>query len=121
MPFYWEIGDKTAPLVSGSLTGSGGGTNYTATMAMSIASASKWLYSTYWVQRTNGVLSPTDIKFFNFKSGYTNFDSCAGSSTVGGCVDIRTNGLLDPATEDKFDYGRRAHPRRCPPSSQARS
>lgn len=108
-PFYWEIGDKTTALGSGSLKGSST-TTYTATSEMPIASASKWLYSTYWVQRTNGVLSATDIQFFNFWSGYTNFTSCIGSTTVGNCLDLvnkdgTTNGTLDPATENKFAYG----------------
>ena len=109
MPFYWEIGDKGSSLASGSLKGSGS-TTYTASSEMAIASASKWLYSTYWVQRTAGVLSGSDVKFFNFWSGYTNFSSCAGSTTVGNCLDLAnkdgvTNGTFDPATENKFDYG----------------
>jgi hypothetical protein len=99
--FYWEIGDKDATLASGSV----GGTAYRADTPMAIASASKWLYSSYWVQRQNGVLTAEDVKFFSFRSGYTQFSSCVGSLTVGGCLDIGSNGVFYPATEGLFDYG----------------
>jgi hypothetical protein len=99
--FYWEIGDKGATLASGSI----GGNTYRADTPMSIASASKWLYSSYWVQRQKGVLTADDVKFFNFRSGYTQFSSCVGSLTVGGCLDLGTNGVFDPATEGFFEYG----------------
>ena len=107
-PFYWEIGNANGPIVSGSVTDTGQ-TTYTATSVMAIASASKWFYSTYWVQRMNAVVTATDIKFFNFWSGYTNFSSCVGSTTVASCLAIAhngtTNGTLDATTENKFDYG----------------
>jgi hypothetical protein len=57
------------------------------------------------VQRQNGVLSAEDVSFFNFRSGYTQFGSCAGSITVGSCLDIGSNGVFDPASEGLFDYG----------------
>lgn len=100
-PFYWEVGDGASALASGSE----GGTTYTQSSTMNIASASKWFYSSYWVERTNGNLSATDIKFMNFWSGYTNFSSCSGAATVGGCLAIGQNGVFDPTTENKFDYG----------------
>ncbi len=103
-PFYWEIGDSTASRASGSLTKLGSAT-YDKTSTMSIASASKWIYSTYWVERTNGALSTTDIEFFNFRSGYTNFSSCKGTTTVGACLASAENGTFDPATHGKFAYG----------------
>jgi hypothetical protein len=99
--FYWEIGDKDATLVSGSF----GGNAIRADTVMAIASASKWLYSSYWVQRQRGLLTADDVKFFNFRSGYTKFSSCVGSLTVGSCLDIGTNGVFYPAAEGFFDYG----------------
>ncbi len=82
---------------------------------MPIASASKWLYSSYWVQRVGGTagLSASDIKFFNFHSGYTDFVSCSAlgrGGTVAQCLDLptaggTTNGTFEPATENLFDYG----------------
>ena len=97
--FYWEIGDRNAALASGSIGG------VTASTRMSIASASKWVYSSYWVQRQAGVLTAEDVKFFNFRSGYTRFSSCIGTDTVQECLDSGTNGEFVPATENKFDYG----------------
>ncbi|WP_425258974.1 hypothetical protein ACPOLB_26050 [Rubrivivax sp. RP6-9] len=97
--FYWEIGDRNAALASGSIGG------VTASTRMAIASASKWVYSSYWVQRQGGVLTAEDVKFFNFRSGYTKFSSCIGTGTVQECLDSGTNGEFVPATENKFDYG----------------
>ncbi len=100
-PFYWEIGDVNGALGSGSV----GGTTYRADTVLAIASASKWFYSTYWVQRTKGALSSEDVKFLNFWSGYTKFTGCGSSATVGDCLTKGTNGVFDPATENKFSYG----------------
>lgn len=107
-PFYWEIGDKNAALASASVRGVGN-IAYTESTVMSIASASKWLYSTYFVQKTSGALTATDIKFFNFRSGYTNLSSCSSATTVGNCLDVvndngTTNGTFSASTENKFDY-----------------
>lgn len=112
-PFYWEIGDKTSALASASVAGTGNQSNYLASSVMSVASASKWFYSTYFVQKKNGVLSDSDIKFFNFWSGYTNFSPTAceapAATTVGNCLEIpnhgSTQGAFVAATENKFDYG----------------
>jgi len=49
---------------------------------MNIASASKWLYSSYFVQRQAGVLSDADVKFLTFRSGYTSFAICLPGQTV---------------------------------------
>jgi hypothetical protein len=104
-PFYWEVGDHSAPLASGSIAGSASNPkSYDATTSIGIASASKWFYSSYWVERTDGGLTDEDIKFFNFWSGYTNFQFCSPGDTVGSCLDGQS-GTLDPATENKFAYG----------------
>lgn len=105
-PFYWEIGDKTRLLGSGSVNKVGGTTSYVATSAMAIASASKWLYGTYVAERRNGQLSPEDIQFLTFSSGYTQMPvaGCARTDTVGSCAERDSNGVQDPATVDKFDY-----------------
>ncbi|HZV93737.1 MAG TPA: hypothetical protein VFF72_11005, partial [Caldimonas sp.] len=103
--FYWEIGDQTAALASGSVDSSTDPTVYTATTPMSIASASKWLYASYVVQRQAGVLSDSDVRFLNFTSGYTSFTSCQPGQTVQQCVDSGTNGVYSPLTDGRFDYG----------------
>jgi hypothetical protein len=107
-PFYWEIGDRSTALASGSVSRPGGAV-VRADEVMSIASASKWLYSTYFVERQRGVLTAADVKFFNFWSGYTNLVSCSTATTVEGCLGLEngngaTNGSFSPETENLFDY-----------------
>lgn len=103
-PFYWEVGDVSGALASGSVNDLSGVT-YTATTVLAIASASKWLYATYWVERTGGALSASDVDFFTLHSGYTRFTSCAGAPTVGACLDIGKNGDFVSSTYQKFFYG----------------
>lgn len=110
-PYYWEIGDRDGVLAGGSV----GGTVYRADTAISIASASKWVYSSYYVQRIGGGanLTPLDIQFFNFRSGYTYFgelSGCSGQPTVAACLaqtddEGHAFGDLNPATVGFFDYG----------------
>jgi hypothetical protein len=104
-PFYWEIGDRTARLASGSVASATDPTVYTAASPLSIASASKWIYASYVVQRQGGVLSAADVKFLDFTSGYTSFSSCTPGQTVQACVDAGSNGVYHPATDGKFFYG----------------
>ena len=100
-PFYWEIGNSSAALASGSV----GGATYTATTAMNIASASKWLYGAYVVEKKAGVLSANDIKYLNFESGYTSFSTCLPSQTVTECATFASNGVYTPADDGYFFYG----------------
>jgi len=71
-PFYREIGDQRVALAGGSVSKSTDAP-VTATGFIAIASASKWIYSSYWAQRTSNNLSDSDIKFFTFWMGYTSF------------------------------------------------
>src|SRR4029079_7558656 len=75
-PFYWEIGDRSSALASGSVSSAASTTVYTQTSMMSIASASKLLYAAYIAEKRAGVLSADDYRFLNFESGYTNFVTC---------------------------------------------
>lgn len=103
-PFYWEIGDRNARIASGSVTSAGDPTVYASSTVMSIASASKWLYASYVVGKRNGVLTDGDIKFLNFRSGYTNFSQCLQTQTVAECVAYQTNGEYSAATDGAFYY-----------------
>lgn len=105
-PFYWEIGDKTGALGSGSVNQAGNATTYTASTTMNIASASKWIYGAYVAERRAGVLTAEDIQFLSFRSGYTNFSllGCDNGDTVAECVARSTNGVLTPANVGKFAY-----------------
>jgi hypothetical protein len=117
-PFYWEIGDKTGALASGSVGTDTLGNAVTSSTAFNIASASKWVYGMYVVQLrggadklTKGTVSasnPTgtvgDVDFLHFASGYTNMGSDTTSAecpatdnpdTVNVCLalpDIQPNG-----------------------------
>jgi hypothetical protein len=104
-PFYWEIGDKTRMLTSGSVKKAGDATSYTADTQMVIASASKWLYGAYVAERLGGRLSASDVQFLHFYSGYTNFSGCDAGDTVASCVARGSNGVQSPETVDKFLYG----------------
>lgn len=100
-PFYWEIGDRSAALASGAV----GGNAYGPGTTMNIASASKWLYGAYVVQRRAGVLTPEDIQHLTFRSGYTRFAICLQGQTVDGCLNYLNNGVLVPTSIGRFDYG----------------
>ncbi len=107
-PFYWDIGDPSGSLASGSTDATSGNPTYTASSTMAIASASKWLYAAYAVQKRGGVLTASDVKFLTFQSGYSGFDSfgsCTADQTVDECLAAGRNGSYFPATDGKFVYG----------------
>jgi len=107
-PFYWEIGDQTTRMASGSVASNNGSPTYTSSSVMSIASASKWLYGAYVVQlrqTQSAELTDEDIKFLTFRSGYTSFSRCLSSQTVDGCVNYLLNGVHSNATDGLFSYG----------------
>jgi hypothetical protein len=104
-PFYWEIGNAGGILASGS----NGSSPPASSTKMLIASASKWIFSTYVVEKQSGVLLPSDILALTFQSGYTNFSSCSTSSTVASCLTEAgsiggTNGDHISVTDNKFLY-----------------
>ena len=104
-PFYWEVGDRNARLASGSVNAAGNTVTYGSNTLMPIASASKWLYAAYVVQKRQGVLSASDIQFLNFRSGYTNFSICLQTQTIDSCLAYLNNGAYSAATDGQFDYG----------------
>ena len=104
-PFYWEIGNKSAKSVSGSVKSSSSTTTITATMPMSIASASKWVYGAYVVEKRNGALSANDFLMLGMRGGYTSFASCLQNQSVDSCLAYGTNGVFNATTSGKFDYG----------------
>ncbi|HSI52258.1 MAG TPA: hypothetical protein VLA61_28665 [Ideonella sp.] len=112
-PYAWQIGNADGAMASGEL-----GTGTTDTTPMSIASASKWLYGAYVVERrgsAEALSSTADLPYLNFTSGYTNLGSVSFSSglicsadsihTVDECLNnSATSGEQDPSTVGKFDY-----------------
>ncbi len=105
-PFYWEIGDARGMLASGSVERAGhrGAPTYAAHTVMAIASASKWPFAAYVVQREHGRLTPQQISMLNFTSGYTRFRFCFRWQTVDGCLRRLGNGDRVDSEIGKFHY-----------------
>ncbi len=120
-PFYWEVGNATSALASGSPTPSGASAILSSSK-MSIASASKWIYGMYVVQQRGGAanLTANDIQFLTFQSGYTYMGSdtssaactapASGADSINHCLTLpsSTSGKFfdsqNPATIGVFDY-----------------
>ncbi len=104
-PFYWEVGVRSAARASGSVNRAGDNTRYTAESSMALASATKWLFGAYVVQKRAGVLSADDVRHLNFRSGYTSFSLCLPGQTVDGCLAFpAANGAYTAATDGRFFY-----------------
>lgn len=90
-PFYWEIGDKDGVLDSGT-GGDGSATPPNSASFMAIASASKWIFAAYALERLDvsaaNPLTTAEVQELNFTSGYDNLSdaSCLLNTTVGGCL-----------------------------------
>jgi hypothetical protein len=102
-PFYWEIGDTTQVLASGS-TGNGSVTRDTT---MAIASSSKWVFAAYVVERLQGQIDDDTHKKLTLSSGYTSFvpTLCGSSTTVQDCEDQGQNARYTADHDGKFYYG----------------
>ncbi len=121
-PFYWEIGDATGTLVSGSEGVDGQGAAVTPGTMMNVSSSSKWLYGIYVAQIRGSLanLTPTDVNFLHMTSGYTNIGgdqnpagTCPNAdnpNTINVClqqlnpVNHLPYSYQDPATVGIFDY-----------------
>jgi len=103
-PFYWEIGNGSGILVSGS-TGDG---SVVRTTQFGIASATKWLFGAYVVQRLNGNIDSTTQKYLTMSAGYTSFGnlSCVPASitTVNECYTTGSNSNYTAGNDNKFYY-----------------
>jgi len=102
-PFYWEMGDAQQRLAGGSV----GLPSIEAGSALPIASASKWIYAAYVLERRVGQPSAEDIQYLNFRSGYTQFppNGCQAQDTVASCLARDNHGVKTPAHEGFFYYG----------------
>lgn len=99
--FYWEIGDASGALASGSV-----GTGVDANTKMDIASASKMIFGAYVVERFQTDLTQMDPSLMRMLGGYASFDSdsCALSTSVSACADAGQNATVTPADVGGFDY-----------------
>jgi hypothetical protein len=101
-PFYWEIGNASGPLGGTSV----GGPDYTRDTKIPIASASKWVFSAYVLERRKGVLGPFDIKALHMETGFTNFTNCQVSSleSIGRCLNYAPAAAYVAANDGNFFY-----------------
>jgi hypothetical protein len=99
-PFYWEIGDAHAALGDGTV----GGAEPTASTHMAIASASKWIWGAYVVERFKDDPNGIDQKAMTMRSGYTDFGVGVTCREVKGCIEGK-NGRLEPGEVGFFHYG----------------
>jgi hypothetical protein len=73
---------------------------------MALASATKWLFGAYVVEKRAGTLSAEDVRHLTFRSGYTNFSICLQGQTVDGCLAFpASNGQYSADTDGRFFYG----------------
>jgi hypothetical protein len=103
-PFYWEVGNVSSKLASGSVQAPGNSMQYTATQPIAVASASKWIYGSYVAERQNGVLSDSDRKFLSMRAGYVSFSTCTLTQTIDSCLGSLSNGVYTPSADGVFWY-----------------
>ncbi|TAK87788.1 MAG: hypothetical protein EPO12_00695 [Aquabacterium sp.] len=101
-PFYWEIGDAKQALAQGGV----GERAPAADQVMAIASASKWLYASWVLEKRGGKLGDEDIELLTFRSGRTHFLTCGRRQNVQDCEGNLLNGRnrVDRKTAGLFDY-----------------
>jgi hypothetical protein len=99
--FYWEIGDGTGVLGSGQI-----GSDYGPNTKIKIASASKWVFGAYFLQK---VAQPTagQVQELEMQSGHTKFNpvKCVFSRSVEGCFTAGSNAEVEPQNIGHFSYG----------------
>jgi CubicO group peptidase (beta-lactamase class C family) len=104
--FYWEIGDANGALASGAQ-----GRAVTAHSVLDIASASKWVFGAYVLQKKGIAAVRADASLrdgLHFTSGHTGFRPlrCIGKRTIEQCWQAGSRGRSqpDPHTAGKFAY-----------------
>jgi len=101
--FYWEIGDGRHVIASQSI-----GTTYTSDKSIHIASASKWIFGSYVLEKIGKHTEPSmdQIRALEMQSGYTSlkFGACIFSRTVADCFTRRENDLYSPSAAGHFFY-----------------
>ena len=102
--FYWEIGDRDRTLASGQI-----GTDVSATTSIKIASASKWVFGAYVLEKLGSRVKPShhQVEALEMRSGYTDFNpfNCLLSRTVEGCFDAGNNSGQKSGDIGRFSYG----------------
>ncbi|MDA8141582.1 MAG: hypothetical protein M0036_23310 [Desulfobacteraceae bacterium] len=101
--FYWEMGDTKGALGSGQI-----GNQYSAGRVIPIASASKWIFGSYVLEKIGRDKQPSreQVQALEMTSGYTGlkFMRCIFPRTVGECFHNRGNDQFVAANVGKFYY-----------------
>lgn len=99
--YYWEIGDAKGVLMHGQQ-----GQRIGANKIVRLASASKWVFGTYVVERANGKLTPADINALTMRSGYDGLNPllCNRNDTVQSCFQRGRNATFTPSHVGRFSY-----------------
>jgi hypothetical protein len=102
--FYWEIGDARGVLGSGMI-----GSSYGPDKPIKIASASKWVFGAYFLEKIGRNTQPTaqQVAELEMKSGHSSFNpvKCVFTRKVEGCAGVGDNGTVKPQDVGKFSYG----------------
>lgn len=104
--FYWEMGNAGGALTRGQV-----GSRFNASSVVNLASASKWPFATYFVQKF-GAPSSAQIQALTMRAGYVNMNDalCVATLTVRGCFNAPTqvlplgNNMQSNDAVDQFDY-----------------
>jgi hypothetical protein len=101
--FYWEIGDKNGARGSGAV-----GKKYNADNVIAIASASKWIFGSYVLEKIGAHTEPSaeQVQALEMQSGYTGlkFGHCFLPRTVAACFHNRGNDEFKSEYVGKFFY-----------------
>jgi hypothetical protein len=107
-PFYWELGDAATVRASGAVAAAGadpaGPRAVDADTVLPLASASKWLYAAYVLQRRGGSPTADDLRLLTQRAGYVSFQGCRPGQSVDGCLAWQSNGSFTPSAEGRFFY-----------------
>lgn len=102
--FYWEIGDGKSAIASGSV-----GDEYSATKEIAIASASKFVWGAYVLEKIGKNRQPDErtVEALTMRAGFTTFNpiACLLSRTVEACATSRSNALQEAGNVGRFSYG----------------
>jgi hypothetical protein len=99
--YYWEIGDGQGVLVQGQHGRTLGPNDY-----LGIASASKWVFAAYVVQRLGSGLAPEQIEKLQLTSGYDRLNPafCIGKPSAEACFEAANNSRFDATHVGLFSY-----------------
>jgi hypothetical protein len=103
-PFYLEIADKEQIIISEQI----GDSPFKRETVLPVASASKWIFAGYVVDKLAGDLNQDIIQALTMRSGHTQFQvsSCIENDfkTVEECAAFGNNSLQIPAHKKRFYY-----------------